>query len=571
MLDKPDALITLGLWINSDTVKGAQLSLNRGRPHLEQVFEIPMGPQQNEGEINPLILTEEGRVLSESARKSLVITCLSANETIIRPLEVKLKKDVDVDAVVGFQSEPLLPYPLDNAVVDWIKLHQTNESTLTTIAAARKDHLQKHIELLQSLELDAEVISSIPSALALFSKLFSEVQDYHYVIDIGAYQTTCTVVKDGKLIAVQSLSQGVFQLAQALAKDREIDVKAAKSALRGLNFGALDDSMPALQAALNALRLELMRTLFGLSKHAKGKEVVDILVTGEVGSLPGFIRLLTQQLGKQPITAELNPDFSVDTPELLFYAIPIGLALSGLPKYTSDQINFRQQEFSYPNPWKRYVKPVGTYLILCCALAFAIYIFGNSYIDDEADKLRQNYVTLLANMHKQPEAFEEEFAKKTGSKQFLDEGITPSVKQLSEDDIAARLRFLEKEVSATPDTYALLPNVPRVSDVLAWLQNHPNVVSKDEKTNTISPILQIDNFSYSYVKRPDISKKQEKYQVKIEMEFGTQTPKQAREFHDALLAPNDLVDPKGEVKWSTNRGKYRASFFLKDRTAYPSG
>jgi type IV pilus assembly protein PilM len=36
-----------------------------------------------------------------------------------------------------------------------------------------------------------------------------------------------------------------------------------------------------------------------------------------------------------------------------------------------------------------------------------------------------------------------------------------------------------------------------------------------------------------------------------------------------LIAPNELVDPKGEVKWNANKGKYRASFFLKDKTAYP--
>ena len=57
--------------------------------------------------------------------------------------------------------------------------------------------------------------------------------------------------------------------------------------------------------------------------------------------------------------------------------------------------------------------------------------------------------------------------------------------------------------------------------------------------------------------------------MKVELEFSTATPKLAREFHDALIAPNQIVDPKGEVKWSSNRGKYRTSFFLKDKTLYP--
>lgn len=62
-------------------------------------------------------------------------------------------------------------------------------------------------------------------------------------------------------------------------------------------------------------------------------------------------------------------------------------------------------------------------------------------------------------------------------------------------------------------------------------------------------------------KRPEQNKKQEKYQVKVEMEFTSPTPKQAREFHDALIAPNDFVDPKGEIKWNSSHGRYRTSFF----------
>ena len=105
--------------------------------------------------------------------------------------------------------------------------------------------------------------------------------------------------------------------------------------------------------------------------------------------------------------------------------------------------------------------------------------------------------------------------------------------------------------------------------VLAWLSQHPTVVSIDEHGNKQTK-LQIDNFDYTMLKRPQSGKKQEKYQVKVELEFTSPTPKWAREFHDALIAPNDWIDPKGEIKWNSNRGKYKTSFFLKDKTAYPS-
>ena len=138
------------------------------------------------------------------------------------------------------------------------------------------------------------------------------------------------------------------------------------------------------------------------------------------------------------------------------------------------------------------------------------------------------------------------------------------------DDLQQRMRYLDKELQSSPDTFPLLPNVPRVSDVLAWLSTHPVLSGKNSPGAPVSPPIQIESFNYTMIKRPEQTKKQEKYQVKVEFEFTTSTPKQAREFHDALIAPNDFVDPKGEIKWSSNRGKYRTSFFLKDKTTYPS-
>ena len=80
----------------------------------------------------------------------------------------------------------------------------------------------------------------------------------------------------------------------------------------------------------------------------------------------------------------------------------------------------------------------------------------------------------------------------------------------------------------------------------------------------------LENFSYKMVKRPEFNKKKEHYQVKVEIEFSTHTPRYAREFHDILLAPNEIIDPTSDVKWSSERGRYRASFFLKDKTLYPN-
>ena len=126
--------------------------------------------------------------------------------------------------------------------------------------------------------------------------------------------------------------------------------------------------------------------------------------------------------------------------------------------------------------------------------------------------------------------------------------------------------FLEKKLKETPKLFPLLPEVPRVSDVLAWLAALSLKISREKETEAIK----IEGFHYRLLKRPDQSHQREKYQVQVELEFSAPSATIAREFHDLLITPNRFINLNREVAWSSSRGKWRTHFFLKDRTFYPS-
>lgn len=241
----------------------------------------------------------------------------------------------------------------------------------------------------------------------------------------------------------------------------------------------------------------------------------------------------------------------------------------GLP-ISESEINFRQSEFAYPHPWKRVQKPLILYFALCLGLAFAFYLFGNAYIHRQEDKLKYEYVDLLDSMKKPYSLFETEFNESLPTnKGTSDTPEVVNVLELSQSDIVQRLDYLDKELTAKPDLFPLLPNTPKVSDVLAWMTKLSKASDLKEEKETEDNGIQLTSFSYKMMKRPEFNKKKEVYQVKVELEFITSSPKNAREFHDALVTPNDFLDSNNEVKWSSERGKYRISFFLKDKTYYP--
>lgn len=569
MFDKPNAMQTLGLELEGSTLKGVQLSVNKGQPILDQIFEIEIDLQQAiTDHVNPLYMSDDGQVLREKIQQSLLVTTLRSDEVLVRPLDLKLKKERDIDAVLAFQAEPLLPYPVENALLDKITLAQNKEGTQLTLVAARKDHVQQHIALWDPLQIEPEVIGCEPAALAAFCKLFLTDENAQLVVHLGKTHTTCVLVKEGQLLAAQAAHTGLNDLIQAFAQERELRPKTLPEQLNAVDFASIDrEKTPILYNMLDSWRLEITRVLYALTKQYKGHGMPSILLTGEGAILPTLGTSLCQRFNSSFIEPISNPAFSLSNDQLRSYAIPLGAALSGLPS-AKDQVNFRQQEYVYPNPWKRFKKPLALYFALCCAFAVAFYIFGETYLGYQEDQVREEYVALLGTMNKSYPVFEKEYMAKYPSGNDADEELR-SINLMTQEEISHRLQHLHKELKNTPDSFPLQPNTPRVSEVLAWLSTHPSATTKDRETG-VQTSLQIDSFSYTVVKRPEPKKPQEKYQVKVEIEFSAPTPKMAREFHDALIAPNDMVDPKGEVKWSTNRGKYRTSFFLKDKTAYPS-
>ena len=352
------------------------------------------------------------------------------------------------------------------------------------------------------------------------------------------------------------------QLAAALAQEEQLSPEQARTHLSSPDFALpAQDTKPAFHEALTAMRVAVGRILYALAKQPKGKEAEALLILGDLPN--GLKEQLSSSLNKPLLALNPPPGFGMEEKQLEKFALCIGEALAAQPG-NQQQIDFRQKEFQYPDRWKRLKKPLALYLLLCCGIAAALTLYGKAEIAYEKGTVRKHYLELLQVMNKPYAAFEKQYAAKFQPEKESG-GEAPDPASLSMEEIQIRLAFLDKELQATPQIYPLQPNTPLVSDLLAWIAAHPSFQAKEG-----TPGLQIESLTYSMVKRPEPTKKQEKYQVKVELEFSSQIPKMAREFHDALIAPNAIVDPKGEIKWSSSRDRYRTSFFLKDKTVYPT-
>jgi len=543
MLESLTSVTTVGLFFSGQRLKMCQLAIEKGIPKITrfETFEIES--------------PDDVKRLDIPSDRAVVASSLPALDVLVRQLQIKLTKKKDVDAVLAFQAEPLIPFPIEESSLESIELFQSKSGTTLTILAVRHELVQQHLERLETLGIDPEVVSTSPAALATFSDAVSSSQKGQptLILHFGMEETLCVMAVDGKLLAEHTIPLGLSEAIRAAGEDTggRIDVDDIGFSEEHLN------SAPSLRQFVTKLKQEVGRAIFSLVKQYKGDRIAKVLLTGQGASLKGIEAVFTEGLHVE--VTRPAPQFGQSGKVIQEYAIPIGLALASL-NGEEPAVNFRRGRFAYKDRWKRSKYPLIAYFALSFLTAGALYFAGHAWIQSQLDQAKTDYSRLLKTIEQPYTPFEREYSERNRLEEPTD------LKEMTADQLFGRLELAEEKISRAPSPYELLPNVPRVSDVLGWLASHPLVTDPESG----SPLLNIKNFQYSMVKRPDVKKRNEKYRVKVDIEFTTNTPKLAREFHDALIAPNELVDPKGEVKWNTSRDVYRTSFYLKNRAPKPA-
>lgn len=463
----------------------------------------------------------------------ILISAIEEKELLLRQIELPLIKKKDIDETLVFQVEPLLPYSSDLAILTYQELQRTNDSSELLVFSVKKEALERHLQFWHSHHIEPERISTVPSALFAFGKTyFKEATDY-LLVHLQHSALTIALIKEGKLWL-------------------------AYTSTEGLNCYKTEDSQNT--EFPKKLKQEASKIIFALTKECSQASLEGMVVTGEGCVSYEFIDHLKETFSLPVLMP--NDDSGYPKEELLSYAVPIGLALEA-SLFSKNSLDLRQNEFVYPKPWNRFKQPLLFFCAALTVLCLSFWFFSVQYFQERERELKQNYVDLLSQIGRPYDDFEKLYATKNHTSPLL-------LNDLSREGLEARLSFLQQELYASPDSFPLFPNVPRVSDVLVWLGQYAAAVAPDEKEEKATARLQIENLSYSLIKHPQMTKKQEKYQVKIDLEFSSDKPKWAREFHDALISPNDWIDPKGEIKWNSNRDRYKTSFYLKDKTIYPS-
>ncbi len=241
-----------------------------------------------------------------------------------------------------------------------------------------------------------------------------------------------------------------------------------------------------------------------------GEKIVFTQSLEDEGRLESYLK---NKYGHYFRVSELPAFQDYSSEQLLNFAIPIGLALDGLHE---TPCQFRQNDFTASKKLKkaRFLK-LGT-LASCLFLTVLAGSIGGWMVSRKEAALKDRIAAHFST---------------SGS---LEDQLMGWQKKLSQDG----------------QEFPLVPDVPSVRDVLAWL-------------GTIGEPIEIVQFHYGLVQYPKAGDKTLPYQVKIDLEFTAPNPAAAHRFQEALEKAPTFVDKKQKVAWTAQKDSYKLSFVLR--------
>lgn len=164
----------LTIEVTSALVRGLLLKYSGNNVILQKNITIFLKELTQQAQINAI-----KKIISSVGKVDEVVTTLSSSAIVFKELELPFIGRETLKLVIPFEVEAMLPFPLDESVIDFIITQENFEKKSSTVlvAAVRKEDVQIQFDLFQKADISLELLTI---------DVFALYQLYHAMSDQGA-------------------------------------------------------------------------------------------------------------------------------------------------------------------------------------------------------------------------------------------------------------------------------------------------------------------------------------------------------------------------------------------------
>ena len=346
----------IGFDIGKTAIRATQIYCKGREIVIEKCFELPIQTSNTPSEYQERASIAIKNIL-EQARYDVIVSSISSSQAIFKELKLPFTGIDTIKKVIGFEVEPLLPFSLNDAVIDCIitKENSTENSSEVLVGAVQNQFIAQHLALFEAAGVQPEQVTIDLFALYGLYKLipaYTNQKGGVVLLEIEAQSTRMAYIYDGQLRFIRTLSKGLLDQARSVSGTLHIsEQEALEHIIRyGLESAHNENYIGAIKQAFTASFNDVMFTLQSFVSQAKPVQSINkIIIFGTSASIKGLPELITDLSHIKceifHINGLIHNGMGISAKSAVPQANIVSLA-TALPNTSTSSFNLRRREFA---------------------------------------------------------------------------------------------------------------------------------------------------------------------------------------------------------------------------------
>jgi type IV pilus assembly protein PilM len=267
----------IGFSLQDSSISVAQTYVTRSKSVVENVFVEKLVAQPEET-VDQAFIKKLKDISKKLPHYDEIRITIPASLVVIKEVTVPFLDAERIRMVLNYEIEAMLPFPLEQAVIDFIIISQSKEEKKSSVlaVAARIQDLEKTLELYQKADLQPTCI--VVDILALYG-LYQQIPTYtsiaqsSAIIDIGSRATKIAFLDKGTLRFVRNLNKGSKNIAEKISAQTKNSLEQVETMMtqQGIQKNGSGDYNKIVQEELLSLFNEIQFTLNSFSLRLDGE------------------------------------------------------------------------------------------------------------------------------------------------------------------------------------------------------------------------------------------------------------------------------------------------------------
>jgi type IV pilus assembly protein PilM len=291
---------------------------------------------------------------AHAIKPAYVVSAIPAHATFVRNLVLPFRDPRRIREVLKFELEPHIPYPVEDVIVDFAKIRDTETGGSEVLASAvPTTTMTDHLRIFELAGLvpdivDWEIFGELNAYLA-----WRSLPDPGPValVNLGASKTTVKVIKDGSIRFTRSIVRGGNALTEKIRQRLSLTFAQAEALkLSDRERDRVDIAEP-VEAFLGLLAKEIDHTLMAYNTRVGELPVQEIVLLGGGVGLPEALPYFEHHYGLPTTLFDVNQRLFPPSPMLLqtqaglVMPVSFGLTMRQMSR-RSVGMDFRREEFA---------------------------------------------------------------------------------------------------------------------------------------------------------------------------------------------------------------------------------